>query len=870
MGDYTAKLSKLVDNVIFAKDGSVWVNYILTGINVNPYNPSKVASAQSLHDELFSSLKSIDSTDFLLLGIKTAERPEDVLGAVERGIPGLTESAYPELMKQFNELNRRIRSGELASYERLYWLSVAMPVSMSITDKLMSNVVVTDPHADVSKKSIAGFNRSVYNAIPEHFKPRPTAPQHVRWVFDRARLRGLEVPFEPTYGEAPMKFNVKSFPQIDIDAAADTTALYEKFVEDLSERLNEEGTKALSSKKSLARTALLGTFRSLHKGKMLSVSNVETRNADFPDGYTSYQVLMGVASGPNEISTSVNSFTYIVDQAIGCDADFALRFQFDDDVTSKEKASKALADLKSEDSSNSRDELDADDYGDSMDDVRELHEIVKSESNPVGMKVTALFALAHPDIDWLTRTASSVEKTFANNGFTMYRAVGGQEDMWEQMMPGVPRSPLSDDLAMVTTAYLFGGAMPLRRTVVGDTQGVPLGICTENALGKLVLWDVLNSTDKGNASVTVCGAQGSGKSHLIKMMLSYMIDLNRYVYLIDQHKHGEYEVFASTLTDTTVVDVTARKASLDPLKVYPSGGMAEQVFMDLWLPLLQIPVDSVEAVTLSRVLKWEYRQPRGLTTTRKLIEHISNSPSTVSKVLSGKFSYWGEQEYCSGLIDPMDHGNIIDIPAFNAASRCVVFRTHNLSVYRGNNLAEAEPSERYAAVMYNAIARLAGYHFSQIKGACAFFGDELHFLDGNDRVLDRLIRTPDRTGRKDGNFVVGGSQLASDFGSQYDMIKRKFIMRQETTANSEDALDWAEIPVTDFLVDRMLTDTSPPDPDDNNRPTRGREGEGWLNDGSGNISRVKVLPHLRTDRARMSDTTSSRMVRASELNAVEE
>lgn len=869
MGEYAAKLSKLVDNVIFGKDGSVWVNYLLTGINVNPYNPSKVSSAQSLHDELFSSLKSIDSTDFLLLGIKTTDRPKDVLDAVARGIPGLSNHAYPELMRQFNELNRRILSGELASYERLYWLSVAMPVSMSLTDKLMSNVVVTDPHADVSKKSIAGFNRSVYNAIPDHFKPRPTTPQHVRWVFDRARLRGLEVPFEPPYGEAPMKFNVRSFPQVDIDAAADTTALYETFLEDLAERLNEEGAKALASKKKLARSALMGTFRSLHKGKMLSVSNVETRNADFPDGYTSYQVMMGVADGPNELTTSVNSFTYIVDQAIGCDADFALRFHFDDDVTSKETASKALADLKTEDSSNSKDELDADDYEDSMDDVRALHEVVKSESNPVGMKVTALFSFAHPDIDWLTRTAASVEKTFANNGFTMYRAVGGQKDMWEQMMPGVPRSSLTDDLSMVTTAYLFGGAMPLRRTVVGDTQGVPLGICTENALGKLVLWDVLNSTDKGNASVTVCGAQGSGKSHLIKMMLSYMIDLNRYVYLIDQHKHGEYEVFASTLTDTTVFDVTARKASLDPLKVYPSGGMAEQVFMDLWLPLLQIPVDSEEAVTLSRVLKWEYRKPRGLTTTRKLIEHIRNSPTTVSKVLSGKFGYWGEQEYCSGLIDPMDHGEVIDIPAFNAESRCVVFRTHNLSVYRGNNLAEAEPSERYAAVMYNAIARLAGYHFSQIKGACAFFGDELHFLDGNDRVLDRLIRTPDRTGRKDGNFVVGGSQLASDFGSQYDMIKRKFIMRQETTANSEDALDWAEIPVTDFLVDRMLTDTSPPDPDDNNRPTRGREGEGWFNDGSGNISRVKVLPHLRSDRARMSDTTSSRMVRASELPAAE-
>lgn len=867
MAEYVTKLDKLVDNVIYGKDGSVWVNYLLTGVNVNPYNHSKVSSAQSIHDELFTSLSTIESSDFLLVGLKVMDRPEDILAQCERGVPGLSQGAYPELMKQFNTLYRRIQNGEFASFERVYWLSVAMPLSRSITDKLMSRVVVTDVHADTSSRSVAAFNSKVYGAIPEHFKARPTTPQHVRWVFDRARTRGLDVPFEPRSDEGPLQFGMRSFPQIVVDSAADTTALYESFVKDLAERLNEQGAKAFESKKKLARESLSGTFRSIHRGKMLSVSNPETRNADFPDGYTSYQVLMGVAAGPNEISTSVNSFTYIVDQAIGCDADFAIRFYFDSDAISKRTASKALEDLKSEDMSNSRDELDVDDYADSMDDVRELHNVVKSEPNPIGMKVAALFSFAHPDMNYLQRRSSALEKTFANNGFTMYQAVGGQEDMWEQMMPGVPRSGLTDDLMMVTTSYLFAGAMPVRRTVVGDTQGVPLAVCTENALGKLVLWDVLNSTDKGNASVTVCGAQGSGKSHLIKAKLGYMIDLNRYVYLIDQHKHGEYEVFASTLTDTTVFDVTGREASLDPLKVYPSGGLAEQVFMDLWLPLLQIELDSEEAIVLSRLLKWEYRQPRGLTTTRKLIEHIRKSPSDVSRVLSGKFGYWGEQSYCSAFIDPIDHETIIDLPPFNASSRCVVFRTHNLSVYRGNDIREAEPSERYAAVMYNAIARLAGYHFSQIKGACAFFGDELHFLDGNDRVLDRLVRTPDRTGRKDGNFVVGGSQLASDFGSQYDMIKRKFTMRQETLDNAVDALEWAEIPATDFLVDRMLTDTSPPDPDDNNRPTKGREGEGWFNDGNGNIARVKVLPHLRADRSRMSDTTSSNMIRASDLPA---
>jgi hypothetical protein len=864
VADYAVPLSGLSGNVLYTADGGVWVNFLLTGINVNPYNPAKVAAAQSLNDELFTSLSSVGSRDFLILGIKAQDRPEDVMSACVRGIPDLTSGEYPELVEQYNVFYRKILSGELAQFRRSYWLSVSMPRSRSLTDRFLSKIVVSNPHEGLSTKAVREFNESVYRSIPAYFKPVPTTPEHIRWVFDRARLRGLEVPFEPKVSKAPMKFSHRSFPQIVIDNAAETKALYEQFVEDMSERVGEKGVGVL---KSHARSTLTNNFRSMHRGKMMSVANPETRNADFPDGYKSYQVMMGISAAPNTVSTALNSFTYLVDQSIGVDADFALRFHFDDEVISKRIASKAMGDLKSENEYNSRDEFDVDDYAETMKELLDLRASVKSEANPVGMKVTALFAFAHPDMNYLERRAAALTKTFANNGFTTYQAVGGQWDMWSQMLPGVRRSALTEDLELITTSYMFSGCLPLRRTVAGDSQGVPIAVNTENALGQIVLWDVLNATDKGNASVAVCGAQGAGKSYLIKEMLGYMLDLNRYVYVIDQHRHGEYEVFASTLTNTTVFDVTGWQASMDPLKVYPSeDGTASQVFMDLWLPLLGLQADSEEAILLARLLQWDNRKPRKLFSTRAFIEYIRHkAESGLSKELSGKFEFWGTQPYCAALIDPLDRGVALDLPPFDTDARCVVFRTHKLSVYRGTDLREAEPSERYAAVVYNAIAKLAAYRFSQIKGACAFFGDELHFLDGNDRVLDRLIRTPDRTGRKDGNFVVAGSQLASDYGSQYDLIKRKFTLRQETRDNSIEALEWAEVPPTEYQVSRMLEDTSPPDPDNNNLPMLGREGEGWYNDGSGNIIRIKVLPHLREDRGRMADTTSSRMVRAEEL-----
>lgn len=863
MADYVTPLSGLSNNVIFAKDGGVWVNFLLTGINVNPYNLAGVGSVQALNDQLFTSLSSVKSNDFLILGIKAQDRPEEIMKTCVSGIPGLSNGEYPELVEQYNVLYRKIISGELAQFRRVFWLSVAMPRSRSINERFLSKIVVSDPHEGLSSKAIRAFNETVYRAIPPHFKPLPTTPEHTRWVFDRARLRGLEVPFEPPSKSDSMKFSPRSFPQISIDSAADSKALYSQFAEDMSEQVGEQGLSALKTK---SKTSLLGNFRSLHRGKMLSVANPETRNAEFPDGYTSYQVMMGISAAPNHVSTGLNTFTYLVDQSIGVDADFALRFRFDDSAISKRVASRSLEDLKSEDLYNSKDELDIGEYSEAMQEVMDLRASVKSESHPVGMKVTALFAFAHPDMNHLEHSAAALSKTFSNAGFTTYQPVGGQVDMWSQMMPGVRRSALTEDLELITTAYMFGGCMPLRSTRVGDAQGVPIGINTENALGQIVLWDVLNSTDRGNASVAVCGAQGAGKSYLIKAMLGYMLDLNRHVYVIDQHRHGEYEVFASTLIDAKVFDVTGWQASMDPLKIYPSeDGTAGQVFMDLWLPLLGLHADSEEAIVLSRMIKWENRKARRIFSTRAFIEDLRRQPIAASKVLSDKFEFWGEQNFCSALIDPLDRGEVVDLPPFDTDARCVVFRTHKLSVYRGENLQETEPSERYAAVVYNAIAKLAEYRFSKIKGACAFFGDELHFLDGNDRVLDRLIRTPDRTGRKEGNFVVAGSQLSTDFGSQYDLIKRKFSLRQETRPNAIDALDWVGVQPSEYELMRMLENTSPPDPDNNNMPMYGREGEGWYNDGLGNLARIKILPHLRDDRRRMADTTSSRMIRAEEL-----
>ena len=106
--------------------------------------------------------------------------------------------------------------------------------------------------------------------------------------------------------------------------------------------------------------------------------------------------------------------------------------------------------------------------------------------------------------------------------------------------------------------------------------------------------------------------------------------------------------------------------------------------------------------------------------------------------------------------------------------------------------------------------------------------------------------------------MVAAGQLATYFDDDsFRQIRKKVALGQQTTDNARDALVWADMPPTERLVNRMVSDTSPPDPDHENKPMRGREGEGWWNDGFGNIARVQMLPMVTAAGRKHADTTSS-------------
>ncbi|MDD4865813.1 MAG: ATP-binding protein [Mycobacterium sp.] len=919
MGDYFPAIAKQDGNVIYTADGTVWATYLLRGINVNPYNIDKISSCQSAHDRLFSQLSKLQATEFLLLGAKAQTPAQTIMARSCAGIEDFTKENYPELTAQYNALYSRIAdTRELAEYQRIYFLAIGFPVSRNIVESLLSSVAVVDPHRNVSRRAITDLEEQYFRALPPEWKPIRATQEHTDWVFDRARLRAITVPDFPDGSLIrAARRGPRSFPEVHINKNADTDALYERFIDEVKDdnpAVTQRGSRGLPTttlavaclaaaaaatlttsyrwagialtalaiaaviagsitvKRSsvTGRTTLLQNFKSTRWSQQIAVHNVGTRSVEFPDGYTSYQTQMAIARYPSAASLDINTFTYLVDQEIGVDADFALRFDFSQELVSKTGMRRARKELDAEDDANTQDEFDAEDYADRRDEQRAFRHHVKDEPAPRGMRVAAIFSFAHQNREKLAEHVSAIERHFIEHDFTPITPVGGQFDLWQAMFPGAPCPPVVDDLKQATTARLFSGFMPIRRTVVGDPVGIPVMINEENALGQIVHWDILRATDKGNASLAALGTQGAGKSQFLKVLIGFMHDLHLPQHIIDQDGDGEFVVFAQSLTQPEIIDVTDPTAaigggrSMDILKCFAPAAAA-RIFLDLWLPLLGFDRRSEEAALLGSLLAPDYRKTMHINSTRDLIEHLPTLANQAARALNLGLSSWGRLPYTHAFIDPVINGQRMNYPAFRPQHQTVIFRTHKLSVHRpkpGETFAAAEDSQKFAAMAYTAIAHLTAERFDTISVPCAFVADELKLLKGS-KVMERLVEQVDRMGRKKKRFVLVAFQSYSDADEHTAMIERKLMLRQKTQDNAAGGLKWADMPVTKRLVTRCVEDTSPWD-DEAGRPVANREGEGWYNDG-GNICRIRTLDHLLRRRRRYSDTTASTRIRIRDL-----
>lgn len=853
MPDYLPKLSRRERNLIYTADGSIWINYLLSGVPLDLYEPRTVAAAQRAHAKLFESLvKSVPSDDFFLGGFKAEVRASERMGKVVRGLPGFTVEEYPELNKTLRAHHAAILSGRVPEYTRVYWLSVQVPMKMSFFKRVSGMFFDQDPFEGVGGKELRDFDAKVRAAIPEEFAPQPTEPEHLDWVFDRARLRGhVAQPLPEASKSRTANPPARSFPQIIMDTAPDAAATVDQFAS-----LYQDGEAKANAQKSMR-----DYFSTLREGRAISIRNPGMRTEQFPDGLVSYQSVYAVSGYNTRMDRAVRGFTSAVDLALGLDADFVVRFTPADDLSDTTELNKAMKNLDTESAANSESVLDAADYADRQQEIVRFRRAVSGEKGAVTMKVTTLFAFGHAHLPTLMARTTDAEKMFRDAGYRLFSPVGGQEELWRMMLPGSPTTSLGSDLYGATTAMRFGAYAPVRRGGVGDGVGIPLGQYIDNALGSEVYLDVLNATERGNASIAFTGAQGRGKSHAGKQIVSWMNDMGLSTYVLDGQ--GEWATFAQQFESHQVIDLVTPDVSVDPLKL-ADRATASRMLQQLLLPMFNVRPDSKEGNLLIQMLTPEYLEARGLDTTRKFLEHVVHTGRSNMAEVIPAIRTMLRDPMMAAFVDPEYGGNVRVLPPARLEARNVVFYTKGLPLpQEGKRQDDMTVPERYTLMANTAVALLTAWRFDQLRTTSCFVLDEASFYDGLD-VLTPLIKTPDRTGRKHGTFVLVLSQTGEELDKpEYKLIRRRICMGQDREANAAEALKWGGFIASRGLVHDLVAETSPLDPSRNNLPIKGREGEGYFNDGTSK-GKVRVYPVFREDRKRLSDTSTGNFIRYGE------
>lgn len=853
MAEYTSRVAikRRVRNVVFMSDGTIWVNYLLTPPAVNRYSNESISGVQAANSAFFRDLEHIGSDDYIISGLTVSVGEQEILNRIVSGLPGFSDSAYPEARKQITALRRQIKTGMINERRRVYWLSVRYPAKTSMFERLRAEAFEKDIFEDTSESSLAQFESRVFKTIPKSMHAKRTAPEHMDWLIERSTLRGVMIPEEPVVDVHTVMPSSSSFPPVEFDESASGTALLQDFVA----RMDADDPDLEAKKESF-----MANFRGLKDSSIIEVRRPDTTSRSFPKGIVSYQAPFAVTGFPTRMDYGFQNFTALVDQATGMDGDFTIRFNYAEGLKDNTQLNKNLKNMDYDVESNTESELDAADYANRTRELYDFYQARQQEQTPVPMRVAAIFSFGSGNLQTAEERYRAIRTAFSNAGFRVSQPPAGKIDLWELMLPCVASDALVSDLYGITTANLFGGYAPLRSYRLGDGVGIPFAVNIDNAMGQLVHLDLLNATERGNASIALTGAQGRGKSYAMKVISTWMDALRLHLVMLDSQ--GEWATFASGLTSYEIIDLYNARVSIDPLKVIDDPAAASEMFVSLFLPLLGVKSDSKVASDFTAFVSPQNRQlHKDRNTARGVFEAIARLKDPRFMDIIGSVNQLLKNDMFAALVDPIDRGVVRKLPPADFNHRVVVFLTRGLRLPRsGVEMVDMDLTERYTIMVNTAVAMYTRRHFEGIKSTGAFVGDEMSFYRGLS-VLKPLIQDQDRTGRKFGKFVMAGSQTDDEFrDDEYRLVRKRVVMGQETNDNATGSLDWADFDTSPSMVRELVTNTSPLDPDSNNLPMKGRAGEAFFNDGVSK-GKIRVLPQLQSSIERLADTSTSKFIR---------
>lgn len=829
----------MADHLMWTRSGITWATWRLKPLSSGFGTHQMKAMTKLHHQALFQELRG----EGLLLGLCADLDPVTI---VERMLEGVVINE--DTADWVEEVERTLDALEQVPMgERAFWLTVPMSAG-NIKDRAWSMIRAADtkvrdigalPRVLPREAEVAAARRmakEIEERIPSVFAAMPATPAENVWIALHNQQRGLAID-----GGVPLPSSAKE------DSALFETDLTQfQLPAGMPNPWIDEGGQSDLTK---------GQQFLPFKRKYLKVQSPYSEEA-------SYQVLQAIVAGPKAgWRTPGVEWISAVDN-LPMDVDFALRLTVTPaaEVRKRNKrAEDALKDQYSQQEGTNSITGTGNDLAEVAEALKAYHDSLNHSDKEVEAQVTVIFAVGANTPEDAKLRARVLADQYKAHDFLLEAPLGGQEELWWAMQPGVPTTRLVRELAQITTGRELASGTPVVSSELGDIRGARFGVNITNSRRGQIFRDIEgNNKASRSGSFGVCAEKGAGKSVLLKDAFGQTIDRGGRSYAIDRTAAHEYGTYALSLRpDHTVIanllefedksgSILRPEWNIDPLLMFgPRQGA--RILQNLFAAMLAIPVISKQGVFLSSLLEGEYLASHDITSTRKLLQHLERDLSTSPEA--------SELLMLIKVIASKDIGEVLfndALPTVDTNATGIVFLTAGLTLPTRMELEqehmfkEMTIEKRFGRAVYamltGGIKKLCFRDNSQLTGA---FFDECHAITASPEGAAELTDFY-RDDRKHNAYAGVGSHDPEDFGDEKarGLIATRFVMRQRDTNLARRALKWFAdgLETDEAMVDLVTKNLSPIDPATGEVPEH-RRGEGIMLDVAGRMGIFqKTLP----------------------------
>ncbi|MCH7846313.1 MAG: ATP-binding protein [Acidobacteria bacterium] len=711
--------------VVWGRDGSVWACHWVEPFG---YPHRSIRDAHDIHARTVAALLTLPRHSLILSvthHLAARELEARIRGEVD-------PSAAPEWAAQ---ARHAAASAADPIYERRWILAVRIPGAGGATrvlDRLRAarsevetgfGAPHSPPTGSRTKAALAQADM-IEDQLAQHVTLRRLDASEVRWLYERAPLRGLT---DPT----PLHKAGQDGSPVAV-ARLDRDAVY------------VEGGRP-------------GVPDRPRHWRYLTVEH--------PDAGTAHQAFACLGETPPTWTFPYGSGEWLwhLDDQVPFPLDWAVRLERVDNQPARRRALRAKRNLVGQ-----LEEPGGDPAGPpttlaaavvAIDDHR-----ARLEANPElpAFRATTIVALADRDLGVLERHAATFESTFRAAGFNFYRPTGAQLACFTAMLPGASPSSVISEYSQDLLPDGLASAMPFAGSGVGDPGGMLLGYSLDTLSRRPVFLDPARGPrdlDR-SGSLAAIGELGSGKSFFAKILAANTVAMGGQVVVVDRTDHGEYRRLGDVVAGTSQLVEVSEEASvsLDPFQVFDSDEHRLRYGVGFITLLTGTPPASTAAAHCHRAAQ------------QALDTASADRPARLSDVIPILVEQGGAAADVADKLNALSsisYGRLVfgdTGPPVSLDADFVCFHLRGLRLpRRGSPREEILPEELLGqAMMYLVAAFSRRVLFGDPNRFAALLLDEAHALTANPQGR-ALVGDLIRDGRKHFAAVWAFSQLPSDF-----------------------------------------------------------------------------------------------------------